>query len=89
MAKGIKTGGGKQGSQNLVTKEIRNYFSNLIEMNLDTLQNDIASLEPKERVKALIELAKFVVPTLKAIDISGNDDSFKPIQVNLFYANND
>ena len=89
MAKGIKTGGRKQGSQNLVTKEIRNYFSNLIEMNLDTLQNDIASLEPKERVKALIELAKFVVPTLKAIDISGNDDSFKPIQVNLFYANND
>ena len=86
---GMKFGGRKEGTENRVTKDVRGCFLNLIEMNLDNMQKDIDSLEPKERVKALIELAKFVVPTLKAIDIKGNDESFKPIQVNIVYANND
>jgi hypothetical protein len=80
---GLKFGGRTEGTPNKITNEIRECFLNLIEMNYETLKNDIESLSPKDRVKALIELAKFVVPTLKAIDIVSNKDNFTPVQINF------
>ena len=86
---GLKFGGRKTGKENKVTKEIREHFTNLIEMNFETLNNDIAALSPKDRVKALIELAKFVVPTLKAIDIVSNNSNFTPVQINFTNENSE
>lgn len=42
----------------------------LFDNNIDRLQADIDRLTPALRVRALLELAKFVVPTLRAIDIT-------------------
>jgi hypothetical protein len=89
MANGFKTGGRSLGTENKITKDIREHFSNLIEMNLETLNNDIAALSPKDRVKTLIELAKFVVPTLKAIDIVSNNNNFTPVQINFTNENSE
>ena len=86
---GMKFGGRKIGKENKVTKEIREHFTNLIEMNFETLENDIAALSPKDRVKALIELAKFVVPTLKAVDIVSNIDNFTPVQITFTNENSE
>lgn len=79
MAKGIKTGGRTKGTQNIITLEIRERFTLLLENNIDKLQNDINSLDPKDRIKNILELAKFVVPTLKATDLiinNENEDTF-------------
>jgi len=68
MAKGIKTGGRSKGTPNKLTSEIRERFKDILSDNLEQFQNDLNDLEPKERLKILIELTKFVLPTLKATD---------------------
>ena len=82
MAKGVKTGGRKVGTPNRTTAEIREHFQNLIADNLDQLKNDLKELEPIQRLKMIIELSRFVLPTLKAIESkSQNDNNIKPVQV--------
>jgi len=72
MAKGEKTGGRIAGVPNKDTVVIRDAFKLLIENNLETLQSDLKTLKPNERIKAITELSKFCVPTLKAVDFQDN-----------------
>jgi len=67
---GQKYGGRTKGTPNKTTAQIRNEFQILISNNIEALQNDIEALEPKERIKTIIELSKFVLPTLKAIEVT-------------------
>jgi len=86
MAKGHKTGGRTKGTPNKLTSEIRDRFKDILSDNLEQFQNDLNDLEPKERLKILIELTKFVLPTLKATDLHVNEDviiDFSEVSVNL------
>lgn len=69
---GKKFGGREKGVSNKDTVSIRDAFKLLIENNLETLQSDLKALKPNERIKAIIELSKFCVPTLKAVDFTDN-----------------
>jgi hypothetical protein len=75
-----KLGNGRPlGSKNKATAEIRERFNLLVENSLDKLQADISKLEPFQRIRVIIELSKFVLPTLKSVDVtnaSDNDDTF-------------
>jgi hypothetical protein len=73
MAKGIKTGGRTAGALNKTTTEIREHYQNLVSDNLKQLDSDLKSLEPLQRLKIIIELSKFVVPTLKQIDATNDN----------------
>ena len=84
MAQGIKTGGRQPGTPNRTTTEIREHFQNLIAENLEQLNKDLKELEPLQRLKMIIELSKFVVPTLKAIESNNqNDNNREPLKVVL------
>jgi hypothetical protein len=84
MATGIKTGGRKAGTPNRNTTEIREQFQSLINDNLEQMNNDLKALEPKDRIKAIIDLSKFVLPTLKATELStSTENGFAPIIINL------
>ena len=84
MATGIKTGGRTKGTTNKTTAEVRKQFSLLLENNFDKLQNDIDALEPKDRIKTILELAKFVLPTLKTMElVDDNDSRFTTVILNL------
>jgi len=74
--------GRKAGSLNRATKDIRDAFSLLIENNIDTLQKDLDSLEPKERVKLLLDMAQFVVPKLRSIDLQTDEEEIVTIDFN-------
>lgn len=70
MAKFKKGEGGRpKGAKNKSTEQIRKSFSKLLSNNLEQLETDLQSLEPKERIKYLLDIAKFVVPTLKSTEI--------------------
>jgi hypothetical protein len=69
----LKTGGRTKGTPNRNTTEIREQFQSLINDNLEQMDKDLKALEPKDRIKAIIDLAKFCVPTLKAIDYTDNN----------------
>ena len=81
---GQKFGGRTKGIPNRTTTEIRQNFQLLIENNLETLESDLKELEPKDRIKAILDLSKFVLPTLKAMELSSNDDDgFNRVTINL------
>lgn len=67
---GKKTGGRAKGVTNKDLLPIRDAFKKLIESNIEQLSSDLAALKPAERVRAITELSKFCVPTLKAVDIT-------------------
>lgn len=76
--------GRKVGSKNKTTEKIRNTYLNFIEYNLETLQDDFDTLEPKERFKVLLELTRFVLPTLKAVELGNvldelSEDDFQTL----------
>lgn len=82
MAKGIKTGGRTAGAVNKTTAEIREYYQNLVSNNLELLDNDLKSLEPLQRLKMVIEISKFIVPILKATELTNvSNDKFTPINI--------
>ena len=60
--------GRPKGTPNKITAELREQFKQLLENNLDKMQNDIDQLDSKDRLKVMLELSKFVIPTLKATE---------------------
>jgi hypothetical protein len=71
---GKKFGGREKGTPNKTTEEIRERFQLLISDNLEKLQEDLEALDPDKRLKYIIELSKFVIPTLKATDITATGE---------------
>jgi hypothetical protein len=75
--KGNTYGSGRPpGSSNKVTDKVRGAFTELIENNMEQLQDDLDALEPKDRLKAIMDLATYVLPKLKALEVglNGNKD---------------
>ena len=78
------------GSPNKVTLETREFFNLLLQSKLEQLNNDLDAMTPRNRVHYILELAKFVMPTLKAVDISANDqDEPRVFTVNIVRNNED
>jgi hypothetical protein len=71
---GQKFGGRKFGSKNKELTDVRAKFQLLIDNNIDALQSDLDCLKPLDRIKVIIDLAKFCIPTLKAIDSIDTND---------------
>ena len=82
--KNINRSGRKNGSTNKTTHEIRTKYLQLIENNFEQLESDLQTLKASERVKAIIELSKFILPTLKATEMSlSNETKFQAIEIEL------
>jgi hypothetical protein len=80
----VKTGGRKKGTPNKDTKQIRDNFQMLVEGNLEQLDQDIKSMTAKDRVKTILELSKFILPTLKAVESSSTMEAeIRPIIIHL------
>ena len=74
--------GRKAGTPNKATTEIKEAFQMLLEDNLPTLQRDISSLAPNERVKFMLELASFIIPKMKSVDLKSIDTEVITIDFN-------
>lgn len=47
---------------------IREQLERILTDNLQALKDDLQQLEPKDRIKCLLEISRFVLPTLKSIE---------------------
>lgn len=65
----------RKGKPNAHTSEIRQHFQTLLEENLETLQDDLNNMDPVQRVKVILDMAKFVLPTLRATELSASEKS--------------
>jgi len=61
--------GRPKGASNKSTETIKRNISMLLENNIDTVQSDLDEMQPRDRVNALLQFMKFVIPTQKAVEI--------------------
>jgi|TARA_B110000305_G_scaffold96247_1_gene108459 hypothetical protein len=47
--------------------------SMLLENNIDTVQSDLDEMQPRDRVNALFQFMKFIIPTQKAIELDNRE----------------
>ena len=87
MANGFKSGGRVKGVENKVTSDIREKFNQLLNDNLETISNDIKALSRKDRINVLLQLSKFVLPQLKATELTNNNTLETP-KINIVFSDN-
>lgn len=69
---------------NRTTNAVKECFTTLLECNLEQLQEDISSLKPYERIRIILELANYVLPRMKAVEVTNVDnDNYKPIVIDM------
>lgn len=59
----------RKGVPNRTTQQVRKAFQLLVENNLPKMQKDLDELEPKDRIKFMLDMAKFILPQLQSISI--------------------
>jgi len=73
--KGNKYGTGrKKGSVNKSTLEIKEAFKDLLSANMEKLQNDIDAMKGVERFNAMMQLTRYILPTLRASSVEIETD---------------
>lgn len=75
MAKFEKGNPGRpEGSKNKINSEIRGLIQKLFDDNYQTIQDDLESLEPKDRLKFLSDLLPYLLPKLQSTTYSQKID---------------
>jgi hypothetical protein len=64
--------GRTKGSQNLVTKQIRECITLFLENNFERLENDFESLPPRDRIKVYCDLLQYGVPKLQTVQLESD-----------------
>ena len=84
MARGFKTGGRKAGTPNKTTGELRKMMEGFVVGNFaDFTQAWLNIEDPKDRADIYIKTAKFVIPALQSVDVSGSLKTDKSIEQQL------
>lgn len=80
--KGTRQNG--RSTPNKANTKIKEAFTDLIESNLDKLKTDLAGLEGKDRLRFIIDLAAYVLPKMKAIEVTTeSENNVNPIYVEV------
>ena len=80
----INKGGRPKGSSNKVSLEVKEAIKMLLVDNIDEVAKRLQELKPSEFVKAYISLARFIVPTQKAITEQVTEEP-KQFQIEVVY----
>lgn len=85
MAKGKKTGGRQAGTPNKATAAVRGAIAKMLDkyFTSDTFEQDIADLDPRDRVAAMEKFAAYVSPKLQATTLDMTVESKKTIEDKL------
>ena len=74
--------GRPKGSVNKSSNEIRETFQLLLSNNLEKIQDDLNELEAKDRIKLLLDLASFIIPKMKSVDLKSDVEETITIDFN-------
>ena len=76
--------GRPKGKSNKSTEIVKKNVAQLLENNIQIVQEDLDQMQPRDRVNALLQFMKFVVPTKKAIEV---DNRISQEEMNENYIN--
>ncbi len=84
--KGGQGGPGRPpGALNKQTRDIRQAYQNLVEMNLENMTSwlaSVASEDPEKAMDLMLKLSEYIIPKLARQEVVGNDgsDLFKNVK---------
>ena len=61
--------GRPKGSSNKSTEIVKKNVALLLDNNIQIVQEDLDQMQPRDRVNALLQFMKFLIPTQKAIEV--------------------
>ena len=78
MFKGIRNENGRPvGSKNKSTILIKNTIASILDDNIELFKEKLLQLNDKDFVRAYMDLTKYVIPTLKAVEVNDlTEDNF-------------
>ena len=76
--------GRPKGASNKSTEIVKKNVAVLLENNIQLVQEDLDQMQPRDRVNALLQFMKFVIPTQKAIEV---DNRVSQEELNEDYIN--
>ena len=76
--------GRPKGASNKSTEIVKKNVAVLLENNIQLVQDDLDSMKPRDRVNALLQFMKFVIPTQKAVEV---DNRVSQEELNENYIN--
>jgi hypothetical protein len=86
--KGIRNENGRpKGSLNKTTSETKELLKNIVSNQLDKVEKLLNSLEPKEKIDAIIKLLPYVLPRQNEVLIDHKEEVFKPLVITLIDPN--
>lgn len=60
--------GRPKGSPNKETKELKERTKKLLDLALETFEDDLAELDPMDRINVTLKLMEYHIPKLKAVE---------------------
>ena len=91
--KGIKTGGRTAGTPNAITSDLRAKINTIVENQIDSIEKDLKSLEPMQRLQIVEKLISYCVPKLQAqsfdIDFQNLSEQQLDVIINQLNFNDD
>ena len=71
MFKGVRNDNGRPlGSKNKSTILVKNTIASILDDNVELFKEKLLQLNDKDFVRAYIDLAKYVIPTMKAVEVN-------------------
>ena len=71
MFKGVRNENGRPvGSKNKSTILVKNTIATILDDNIELFKEKLLQLNDKDFVKAYMDLAKYVIPTMKAVEVN-------------------
>lgn len=64
MAKGIKSGGRCIGTQNKITRDLKETINDFLNNNIDSLQDNFDKLEAKDKINFIERLLRYSIPRM-------------------------
>ena len=77
MFKGVRNENGRPvGSKNKSTILVKNTIASILDDNIELFKEKLLQLNDKDFVRAYMDLAKYVIPTMKAVEVNDvNEDN--------------
>jgi hypothetical protein len=85
MFKGVRNENGRPvGSKNKSTILVKNTIASILDDNVELFKEKLLLLNDKDFVRAYMDLAKYVIPTMKAVEVNDVTEDNIPSWLNNY-----
>ena len=85
MFKGVRNDNGRPvGSKNRSTILVKNTIASILDDNVELFKEKLLQLNDKDFVRAYMDLAKYVIPTMKAVEVNDVSEDNVPAWIDNY-----